>query len=187
MGNTKIEFIDINKIKPNATNPRTIRNEKFNKLCESIKKFPEMLNIRPIVVNEKNEILGGNMRYRASKIIGLKEIPIIKVKNFTEEQKREFIIKDNVSSGQWDYDMLGNEWDSLKLGDWGIDVWQPEKDVDLNVIDGFEMDDLVEEKEVKPFIKITFENVKHLKNEINEIEKIIERNENSFYSMNCEI
>jgi len=82
-----------------------------------------MLNIRPIVINSKNEIIGGNMRYKACKVIGLKKVPIIRANNLTQEQEKEFIIKDNVSSGQWDFDMLANEWDNLDLDLWGFDVW----------------------------------------------------------------
>jgi ParB-like chromosome segregation protein Spo0J len=154
----KIEHIDIKKIIANNKNPRTIKNEKFDKLCESIKNFPEMMEIRPIVVNDNYEILGGNMRFRACKVVGLKKVPIIKAKNLTEEQQKEFIIKDNVNAGQWDWDMLGNEWDSLKLGDWGMDVWQPEKEVDYSILDDFEMDDELENKEknVKKGVLIEF-------------------------------
>jgi|TARA_R100000084_G_scaffold109301_1_gene75500 ParB-like chromosome segregation protein Spo0J len=154
----KIEQIDIKKIIANNENPRTIKNEKFDKLCESIKNFPEMMEIRPIVVNDNYEILGGNMRFRACKVVGLKKVPIIKAKNLTEEQQKEFIIKDNVNAGQWDWDMLGNEWDSLKLGDWGMDVWQPEKEVDYSILDDFEMDDELENKEknVKKGVLIEF-------------------------------
>lgn len=154
----KIEHIDIKKIIANNENPRTIKNEKFDKLCESIKNFPEMMEIRPIVVNDNYEILGGNMRFRACKVVGLKKVPIIKAKNLTEEQQKEFIIKDNVNAGQWDWDMLGNEWDSLKLGDWGMDVWQPEKEVDYSILDDFEMDDELDSKEknVKKGVLIEF-------------------------------
>ena len=85
-------------------------------------------------------------------------MPIIKAKNLTEEQQKEFIIKDNVNAGQWDWDMLGNEWDSLKLGDWGMDVWQPEKEVDYSILDDFEMDDELDSKEknVKKGVLIEF-------------------------------
>lgn len=142
MGNNKIEEIDINKIFSNTENPRNIKNDKFDKLCESIKSFPEMLNIRPIVINSKNEIIGGNMRYKACKVIGLKKVPIIRANNLTQEQEKEFIIKDNVSSGQWDFDILGNEWDDLDLDLWGLDVWNDTKDNTL-------LEKEIEEKEVK--------------------------------------
>jgi len=118
----EIKTVKINEIKPNPNNPRLIKNDKFKKLVSSIKEFPEMLNIRPIVVNKDNIILGGNMRYKACKEAGLKEIPIIIAENLTEEQQREFLIKDNVSGGEWDWDMLANEWEMEKLEQWGLDI-----------------------------------------------------------------
>ena len=139
--------VKINEIHSNVKNPRVIKNDKFKKLVKSIKEFPEMLELRPIVVDENNLILGGNMRHKACIEAGLKEVPIKIAKGLTIEQKQEFIIKDNVGYGEWDWDMLGNEWDSLKLGDWGMDVWQPEKEVDYSILDDFEMDDELENKE----------------------------------------
>ena len=120
------EIIDISKVKLNENNPRLIKDDKFKKLVTSIKEFPEMLKIRPIVVDENLVALGGNMRLMACKEIGLKEVPIIRANELTEEQKREFIIKDNVGFGQWDYDKLANEWDEQVLLHWGMDVWQTE-------------------------------------------------------------
>ena len=107
------ETIDIKKIKPNQENPRFIEDDKFEKLKKSIQELPEMLNIRPIVVDETMTILGGNMRYKALKDLGYTEIPIIKVINLTEEQKREFVIKDNAGFGEWDWEILNNEWSDL--------------------------------------------------------------------------
>lgn len=118
----KIENIAISKIKLNPNNPRLIKDDKFTKLVQSIKDFPEMLNIRPIVVNEDMIILGGNMRFKACKEVGLKEVPIIKASGLSAEKQREFLIKDNVSGGEWDWDMLANEWDEIELGDWGLDI-----------------------------------------------------------------
>lgn len=117
----KIETIQISKIKLNPNNPRLIKDDKFTKLVQSIKDFPEMLNIRPIVVNEDMIILGGNMRFKACKEAGLKEVPIIKASGLSAEKQREFLIKDNVSGGEWDWGLL-QEWDSIELGDWGLDV-----------------------------------------------------------------
>ena len=117
----KTEKININKIKLNPNNPRLIKDDKFKKLVQSIKDFPEMLNIRPIVVNQDMIILGGNMRYKACKEAGLKEIPII-ITDLTEEQQKEFLIKDNTSGGEWDWEVLANEWDSEQLEEWGLDV-----------------------------------------------------------------
>ena len=112
----------ISDIKLNPNNPRLIKDDKFIKLVKSIKDFPEMLNIRPIVVNKDMIILGGNMRFKACKEAGLKEIPVIIADNLTEDQEREFLIKDNTSGGEWDFDMLANEWDIEQLEDWGLDV-----------------------------------------------------------------
>ena len=127
-----VQKIKISKITQNANNPRLIKDNKFKKLVKSIQDFPEMLRLRPIVVDENNVVLGGNMRLRACKEAGLKEVWIEKVENFTEEQKKEFIIKDNVGFGEWEWDMLANQWDNTKLGEWGMDVWQPEKEIDLD-------------------------------------------------------
>lgn len=117
----KIENIAISKIKLNPNNPRLIKDDKFTKLVQSIKDFPEMLNIRPIVVNEDMIILGGNMRFKACKEAGLKEVPIIKASGLSAEKQREFLIKDNVSGGEWDWGLL-QDWDSLELESWGLDL-----------------------------------------------------------------
>ena len=119
----------INKLKINEKNPRIIKDRKFKKLVQSIKEFPEMLELRPIVVDENNIILGGNMRYRACIEAGLKDVPIKIAKGLTDLKKKEFIIKDNASYGEWDWDVLGNEWETYDLDDWGLDVWQPEQDI----------------------------------------------------------
>lgn len=116
---TKVKISDV-KLNPN--NPRIIKDDKFAKLVKSIKELPEMLEIRPIVVNADMVVLGGNMRLKACKEAGLKEVPIIIADNLTEEQQREFLIKDNVSGGEWDFEMLANEWDVEKLDDWGLNV-----------------------------------------------------------------
>ena len=112
----------ISLIKTNPNNPRLIKDDKFKKLVKSIKEFPEMLSIRPIVVNEDNIVLGGNMRLKACKEAGLKEIPIIKTSDLTAEQQREFIIKDNVGFGEWDWEMISAEWDVDKVEEWGLDI-----------------------------------------------------------------
>jgi len=121
----KIQTVKISSVKLNQDNPRFIKDDKFKQLVKSIKEFPEMLKIRPIVVNNDNVILGGNMRLKACKEAGLKEVHIIKADDLTEKQQKEFIIKDNVGFGQWEWDMLANEWDNEQLEDWGLDV--PEK------------------------------------------------------------
>jgi hypothetical protein len=116
------EVVKISKIKKNPNNPRLVKDDKFKKLVQSIKDFPEMLKIRPIVVNEDMVVLGGNMRLRACKDAGLKDVPIIQASELTEKQQREFIIKDNVGFGEWDWDMIANEWDAEQLDDWGLDM-----------------------------------------------------------------
>lgn len=115
------KLIPITKIKPNESNPRLIRDEKFKLLVQSLKDFPEMADVRPIVVNKDHVILGGNMRYKAMLEAGWKEAPVTIV-DWPEEKQREFIIKDNVSGGEWDWEMLANEWDSQQLLDWGMDL-----------------------------------------------------------------
>jgi len=116
-----MQVVKISEVKLNPNNPRLIKDDKFKKLVQSIKDFPEMLNIRPIVVNQDMIILGGNMRYKACKEAGLKEIPII-VTDLSEDKQREFLIKDNTSGGEWDWEVLANEWNSEELEAWGLDV-----------------------------------------------------------------
>ena len=121
--------VKISKVKGNPSNPRIIKNDKFKKLVKSIQEFPEMLKLRPIVVDEDMMVLGGNMRLKASKDAGLKEVWIEVAEGLTEDQKKEFIVKDNVGFGEWEWDMLANEWDSSKLTEWGLDVWLNEDDI----------------------------------------------------------
>jgi site-specific DNA-methyltransferase (adenine-specific) len=127
-----MQIVKISEVKPNPKNPRIIKDGKFQKLVKSIQEFPDMLNKRPLIVftdvDNKYVVLGGNMRLKACKEIGLKEIPIIIADEWTEEQKNEFLIKDNVGFGEWDWDQLANEWDAEKLDDWGLDL-----PVDLSV------------------------------------------------------
>ena len=151
--------LKINELKPNESNPRIIKEAKFKKLVKSIKDFPEMLELRPIILDENNVILGGNMRYKACVAAGLKEVPVKIAKGLTEEQKEEFIVKDNVGFGEWDWDILGNEWNNEKLGEWGMDVWQPEQAVDYSVLDDLDLGSTLSEKEagVKRAIQIEFE------------------------------
>jgi DNA modification methylase len=118
----KAELVNINKVRTNPNNPRIIKDDKFQKLVKSIQEFPQMLEIRPIVVNDEMIVLGGNMRLKACQEAGLKEIPIIKASNLTEEQQKEFIIKDNVGFGEWDWNDLANNWDANELSEWGLDI-----------------------------------------------------------------
>ena len=116
--------VDIKKVISNEENPRIIKDSKFEKLVNSIKEFPEMLKLRPIVVNDQMIVLGGNMRLKACQEAGLTKVHIIKATDLSEEQQREFIIKDNVGFGEWDWDVLANEWNSSFIENWGLDVWQ---------------------------------------------------------------
>ena len=118
--------ISINKIKNNPSNPRIIKDEKYKKLVKSLREFPQMLEKRPLICYTSEDgsyyVLGGNMRLKACKEVGIAEVPILLADDWTEEQKNEFIVKDNVSYGEWDWDALANEWDADKLEDWGLDL-----------------------------------------------------------------
>ena len=114
--------MNINEIKPNPNNPRIIKDDKFKKLVKSIQDFPQMLELRPIVIDENNIVLGGNMRLKACIEAGLKDVPVKQAKELTEEQKKEFIVKDNVGYGEWDWDDLANNWDVEQLTEWGLDI-----------------------------------------------------------------
>jgi DNA modification methylase len=116
-----VEEIAINLIKENPSNPRVIKDDKFQILVNSIKAFPEMLNIRPIVINSDMIVLGGNMRLKACIAAGLKSVPVIRT-TFSQEKQKEFIIKDNISGGEWDWDMIANEWNADELTAWGLDI-----------------------------------------------------------------
>ena len=155
----QIEKIKISQVKSNPNNPRVIKDDKFKKLVSSIKEFPEMLEIRPIVVDNQNIVLGGNMRLRACKEAGLKEIYIVKANQLTENQQREFVIKDNVNYGEWDWDALANKFEASDLNAWGLDVWQPEVAVDYSVLEDLDLNSTLQDKEaaVKRAIQIEFE------------------------------
>jgi DNA modification methylase len=141
----KTEQVSISEVKPNPNNPRIIKDDKFAKLVQSIKDFPKMLEIRPIVVNSDMIVLGGNMRLKACKEAGLKKVHIIKADDLTEEQQREFIIKDNVSGGEWDWEQLANRWDVEQLDAWGLDV----PDFAVEELEAVE-DDFDEEPPINP-------------------------------------
>ena len=112
----------INEIKPNPNNPRIIKDNKFKQLVKSIQDFPQMLELRPIVIDENNMVLGGNMRLKACIEAGLTDVPVIHANNLSEEKKKEFIVKDNVGYGEWDWDDLANNWDAQELTEWGLDI-----------------------------------------------------------------
>lgn len=145
--------VKISQVKANDSNPRYIKDHKFTKLVESIKEFPEMLEARPIVVNKDMVVLGGNMRLRACQEAGLKEVFIEQV-DWSEEKQMQFIIKDNVSFGEWDWDVLANEWNTTDLEEWGLDGFpfnddvQDEKDLSDNLKQSFKIEiDLETEEE----------------------------------------
>lgn len=157
----------IQNVKLNPNNPRIIKDDKFKKLVQSIKDFPEMLNIRPIVVNADMVILGGNMRYKACKEAGLKEVPVI-ITDLSEEKQREFLIKDNTSGGEWDWEVLANEWDNEELESWGLDL----VGFDANAED-FGEDFSLADGDKAPFQQMTFtladEQAEQIKNAIADI------------------
>jgi hypothetical protein len=111
----------ITDIKPNPNNPRIIKDNKFKLLVKSIQEFPEMLELRPIVIDENNIVLGGNMRLKACIEAGLTDVPV-KIATLSEQQKKEFIVKDNVGFGEWDWDDLANNWEVEQLTEWGLDI-----------------------------------------------------------------
>lgn len=169
-----MQLIDIHKVKENPENPRFITEEKFKKLKQSIQEFPEMLKLRPIVVNSEMFALGGNMRLKACKDLGIKEVWIVKAEKLTQKQQREFIVKDNVGFGQWDWDTLANEWNSVQLEDWGLDAWQNMDDIETS--DAFSLPD----GEKEPFQQQTYtladKQVQVIKEAIKEIKKTEEFN-----------
>ena len=155
----EIQKVKISEVKLNPNNPRLIKDDKFKKLVKSIQELPQMLEIRPIVVNADMIVLGGNMRLKACKEAGLKEVPIIIADNLTEEQQREFLIKDNVSGGEWDFEMLANEWDVDELTEWGLEVPTFATDVDYSILDDDDVSEQLEDMQngVKKAIQIEFE------------------------------
>ena len=134
--------MDISLIRPNPNNPRIIKKDKFDKLVKSIKQFPEMLEARPLILNKDNIVLGGNMRLKALQKAGITDVPVIHV-DWDADKESEFIIKDNLSYGEWDYDIIANEWDVIKLDDWGFDL---PVNVDLDAIDNNEEDYTIDDE-----------------------------------------
>ena len=164
----KVQTVKISEVKSNPNNPRLIKDEKFAKLVKSIKEFPEMLELRPIVVNSDMVVLGGNMRLKACKEAGLKEVPIIKADDLTDEQQKEFIIKDNVGFGEWDWEMISNEWDSEQVQEWGLDI------PDFAIMPS--EDELTADGKNKPAtMKITFESPEQLQSAEIDIQELIDR------------
>jgi len=145
MKQINIYQVKIGEVKSNPNNPRIIKDDKFKKLVKSIQEFPQMLELRPIVVNAEMIVLGGNMRLKACKEAGLKEVPIIMADELTEEQQKEFIVKDNVGFGEWDWDVLANEWDAVQLEEWGLDGFPFEEVTELEA----EEDDYTEPENIQ--------------------------------------
>jgi hypothetical protein len=138
--------VPIGQLKPNPNNPRIIKDDKFKKLVQSIKELPEMADVRPIVVNTDMVVLGGNMRLKAMREAGWKEVPI-EVVDWDEDKQRQFIIKDNVSGGEWDWEMLANQWNIEQLNEWGFDLPKWSNGVEEN---DMTEDDLNLEEEFDP-------------------------------------
>jgi hypothetical protein len=164
-----MQRVPIGTIKNNPNNPRVIKDDKFKKLVQSIKDLPEMAEVRPVVVNTDMVVLGGNMRLKAMREAGWKDVPI-QVVDWDEDKQRQFIIKDNVSGGEWDWDMLANEWDTEELQEWGLDL--PGFDLDAN---GLGEDFTLPNGDKAPFQQMTFtladEQAEQIKNAIAEIKQ----------------
>lgn len=150
----------IEKIKPNPNNPRIIKDEKFRKLVKSIQEFPQMLELRPIVIDENNVVLGGNMRLKACIEAGLTDVPVKQAADLTEQQKKEFIVKDNVGYGEWDWDLLANEWDIDEITEWGLEIPNfNTPNLDYSILDEVDVIDQMNgmSSNVKKAIQIEFE------------------------------
>lgn len=166
-------MIKLSSIKANPNNPRIIKDDKFKKLVKSIKDFPKMMELRPMVVNSDNIVLGGNMRLKALKELGYKEVPkewIKSADDLTEDEQRQFIIKDNIGFGEHDWEMLATEWDAEQLEDWGLDL--PGFDIDVDELgEDFSLPD----GDKEPFQQMKFtladEQAEQIKNAIADIKK----------------
>jgi hypothetical protein len=162
------KLTNLREIRNNPENPRYIRDEKFEQLVKSLKDFPEMIQVRPLIVNQKMQALGGNMRLKAMIEAGWTECPVVQV-DWSEEKQREFIIKDNLGFGEWDWDMLANEWNSVELEEWGFDTWQNIDDIETS--DEFTLPD----GDKEPFQQMTFtladEQAEQIKNKIADIKQ----------------
>jgi hypothetical protein len=152
----KMEKVKLNILKENPDNPRYIKDSKFKKLVKSIKEFPEMLQKRPIVVDEDYMVLGGNMRLKACQKAGLDEVYISMAKGWSDEKKKEFIIKDNIGYGEWEWDVLANEWELSALEEWGLDI--PNLKLDAEFEEEPEIEITQEVLEEHNYIVFTFDN-----------------------------
>jgi ParB-like chromosome segregation protein Spo0J len=162
-----MQTLPIGKIKANPNNPRTIKDDKFFKLVQSLKDLPEMAKVRPVVVNQDMVVLGGNMRLKAMKEAGWKDVPV-EIVDWDEEKQRQFIIKDNVGFGEWDWEMLANQWDAEQLDDWGLTL--PIFDTEPSA------EELIGDDKNKPAtMKITFDSPEQLQEAEIEIQELLDR------------
>jgi ParB-like chromosome segregation protein Spo0J len=162
-----MQTLPIGKIKSNPNNPRTIKDDKFFKLVQSLKELPEMAKVRPVVVNQDMVVLGGNMRLKAMKDAGWKEVPV-EVVDWDEDKQRQFIIKDNVGFGEWDWEALANQWDAQELDDWGLTL--PIFDTEPSE------DELIGDDKNKPAtMKITFDTPEQLQKAEIDIQELLDR------------
>jgi len=163
-----IKKVKITEVIANPNNPRLIKDEKFKKLVKSIQDFPDMLNVRPIVVNKDMVVLGGNMRLKAIKEAGHTEVAV-EIVDWNEQQQKEFIIKDNASFGEWDWSDLANNWDSDELTNWGIDI------IGFSNVEDLGEDFILPNGDKSPFQQMTFtladEQAEQIKNAIEEIKR----------------
>lgn len=162
-----MEKVPLKTLKANPNNPRVIRDEKFKKLVKSIREFPEMLEARPVVVNPDMVVLGGNMRLKALREAGVEEAPVY-IASWDEVKQRQFIIKDNVGFGEWDWDALANEWNEEELQEWGLDIPGFEEEPDFEDLIG-------EDKDKAATMKITFESPEQLQKAEIDIQELIDR------------
>ena len=152
-----VQKLKVTELKSHEENPRIIKDKKYKELRKSIQEFGEMLDIREIVIDENNVVLGGNMRLKVLQELNIAEVSVKKVLGLSEQQKREFVIKDNVNFGEWNWDDLANKWNTVQLNEWGLDLWNPEEDL-------FKEDEIKETKDlsgedVVDFkLELTFEN-----------------------------
>jgi ParB-like chromosome segregation protein Spo0J len=168
MGVQTIMKLKASQIKNNPDNPRVIKDDKFKKLVQSIIDFPEMADVREVVVNKDHVILGGNMRFKAMVEAGWTEIPV-RIVDWTPEQQREFIIKDNIAGGEWDWDVLANEWDADLLNEWGLEKVDAftDYDDDDDTAEPTEKNEVIikiprdEYELIETEIRVVLQNIKH--------------------------
>ncbi len=183
-GSQVIQVVPIEQVHLNKANPRLIKDNRFEQLVQSLIDFPQMLHLRPIVVDEAGIALGGNMRLHAAMRLGYKEVPIIVAQGLTEAQKKEFVIKDNASFGEWDWEMLANEWSEMPIGAWGLDLpkdWMEEPDDASSGGSGSgDSPDGKEESGYKsqPTMTITFSTAEQLQQAEADVQELIDRKYN---------